>query len=34
LFPAISDTRRVADKIVADGATATIVLPVFPAEDW
>jgi len=34
LFPLISDTRGVVDKIVADGATATIFLSVFPAEDW
>jgi len=34
IFPPFSDARRVLDKIVADGATATVVLPVWQAQDW
>lgn len=34
IFPPFSDARRVVDKIIADGATATVVLPVWQAQDW
>eukprot|EP00170_Pyropia_yezoensis_P004852 contig_19736_g4866 len=34
IFPFFTDARRVVDKIMADGATATVILPVWQAQDW
>lgn len=34
IFPPFLDASRVVDKVVADGATATVILPVWQAQDW
>eukprot|EP00170_Pyropia_yezoensis_P003838 contig_16035_g3849 len=34
IFPPFTDAWRVVEKIIADGATATVILPVWQAQDW